>query len=307
ESTGRKRDRRRHDSSSDDGDRRRPSGGRGGRNGRHDSSEEEDGRGRRRSDSDGSGKKKRRRRRDSDSGDDGRRPGRRHDSSDDDDDDDGSESVDAAGRAKRMSSGHRSGLQDAGDFAAAERKLRKKQRRELEKYNAKNGGDGRTVYRDKSGRKREVDPAADEAELARLEREREERQVRSNKGARQRDLEDLEAAELAAASSMTVARGIDDRHLEALRMAEIRPDDPMAAHAWKKREEESAAGTDGAPSAARPTYKGPQAKPNRYGLRPGYRWDGIERGNGFEDRVLEKLHSRGHKREEAYRWSSADM
>ncbi|EJK54599.1 hypothetical protein THAOC_25756, partial [Thalassiosira oceanica] len=69
------------------------------------------------------------------------------------------------------------------------------------KHNAKNGGDDRTVYRVKSGRRREVDPGADEAELARTEREREERQVRSNKGARQRDLEDLEAAaELAEAS-----------------------------------------------------------------------------------------------------------
>jgi len=55
------------------------------------------------------------------------------------DDDDCSDSMDAAGRVKRMSSGRRS--------AAAERKLRKRQRRELEKYNAKNGGEGRTVYR----------------------------------------------------------------------------------------------------------------------------------------------------------------
>mmetsp|Transcript_15075 Transcript_15075/g.34871 ORF Transcript_15075/g.34871 Transcript_15075/m.34871 type:complete len:227 (-) Transcript_15075:772-1452(-) len=74
------------------------------------------------------------------------------------------------------------GLQNPGDFAAAERKLRKRQRRELEKYNAKNGGDGRTVYRDKSGRRKEFNPAVDEAELAWTERE--ERQARSNKGAR---------------------------------------------------------------------------------------------------------------------------
>ncbi|EJK61579.1 hypothetical protein THAOC_17907, partial [Thalassiosira oceanica] len=93
-----------------------------------------------------------------DSGDDVRRPERRrHDSSDEDDD--GSDSVDVA-----TSSGHGSGLKNAGNFAVAERKPRKRQHRELEKYNAKNGGDGRTVYRDKSGRRREVDPAADETE-----------------------------------------------------------------------------------------------------------------------------------------------
>ncbi|EJK44588.1 hypothetical protein THAOC_36863 [Thalassiosira oceanica] len=67
-------------------------------------------------------------------------------------------------------------LQNASDFAAAERKLRKRQRRELEQHNTKNSGDGRTVYLDKSGRRGEVKPAVDEAELARTEREREERQ-----------------------------------------------------------------------------------------------------------------------------------
>ncbi|EJK68182.1 hypothetical protein THAOC_10662 [Thalassiosira oceanica] len=93
-----------------------------------------------------------------DSGDDVRRPrGAGHDSSDEDDD--GSDSFNAA-----ISSGRGSGLKNAGNFAAAERKPRKRQHREIEKYNAKNGGDGRTVYRDKSGRRREVDPAADETE-----------------------------------------------------------------------------------------------------------------------------------------------
>jgi len=127
----------------------------------------------------------------------------------------------------------------------AERKPRKRQHREIEKYNAKNGGDGRTVYRDKSEGRREVDSAANKADLARTEREREERQLRSNKGARQRELEDLEAAELAAASSMTVARGIDNQYLESQKNAESRP---WRRTLGKKREEESA-GTDGAPEA----------------------------------------------------------
>ncbi|EJK44828.1 hypothetical protein THAOC_36603 [Thalassiosira oceanica] len=116
------------------------------------------------------GIREKRRRRRGDSGDDVCR----HDSSDEADD--GNGSVDAVGRAKRMSPGHRSGLQNASDFAAAERKLRKRQRRELGQHNTKNSGDGRTVYLDKSGRRGEVNPTADEAELARTEREREERQ-----------------------------------------------------------------------------------------------------------------------------------
>ena len=60
-------------------------------------------------------------------------------------------------------------------------------------------------------------------------------------------------------------------------------------------------------SGRKPMYKGPPPKPNRYGIRPGYRWDGIDRGNGYEDRLLSSLHSKGREKEEAYKWSSADM
>ena len=29
--------------------------------------------------------------------------------------------------------------------------------------------------------------------------------------------------------------------------------------------------------------------PNRYGVHPGYMWDGVDRGNGYESRFLEKM------------------
>ena len=77
----------------------------------------------------------------------------------------------------------------------------------------------------------------------------------------------------------------------------------------QKQQEEIATQQNKVTTAAplKPTYKGPPPKPNRYGIRPGYRWDGIDRGNGFEDRLLTSVHSRGRKKEEAYKWSSADM
>jgi pre-mRNA-splicing factor CWC26 len=116
---------------------------------------------------------------------------------------------------------------------------------------------------------------------------------------------------LEAAAGMTLARGIEDEQMEQRRMAVIREGDPMAMVAWKKQQEEQHTSQNLSSNAShvprKPVYKGPPPKPNRYGIRPGYRWDGTDRGNGFEDQVLEALHSKGRKKEEAYKWSSADM
>ncbi|EJK50466.1 hypothetical protein THAOC_30560 [Thalassiosira oceanica] len=226
----------RDSSPEDGGGAGRPLRGRGDRNGRQDYSEEEHGRSRTPVVGLGgeSGEGTRSRRGGWDSGDDMRAPERRrHDSSDEDDD--GSDSVDAA-----TSSGHGSGLENAGNFAVAERKPRKRQHRELEKYNAMNGGDRRTVYRDKSGRRREVDPAAEETELPGL-RGRRRRGRYGRTGVRGRGTSRHSSSR--PLPPRQSRGGINDQYLEAPKKAEICP---MAAHAWRRQEEESA-GTDGAP------------------------------------------------------------
>ena len=124
-------------------------------------------------------------------------------------------------------------------------------------------------------------------------------------------------------SKSSFARHADDDRLEQLRKNEIREGDPMAAYAasssskkkHKKMKKDKKKGRRNLGDAdieeetqeEKPVYKGPPPKPNRYGIRPGYRWDGVDRGNGFEDKLLAKQFSANRKKEQAYRWSSADM
>jgi len=331
QSTHKRRRRRRHDSDNSSDSDDAPSKPRR----RHDSS----------SDDDGTNKRTTRRRHDSDSSDDdsisdkGRRK-RRHDSDSENgsvdnerrkkekhhkkrkhhhrrrhySDSDSSGSKDSKGRAKKMSSGHKSGIQSSSDFAMAEKKLRKRQKDELAKHNA-NAETGETIYRDASGKKRTVDAQHDEKQLRLIEEEKAKKQRQANKGTYQKLQEEAKLHELEMASSMTLSRSVNDIQMEDRKKSIIRDGDPMAMYAWKKQQEEQAAvvasgnGNSSGVAAVKlkPMYKGPQPKANRYGIRPGYRWDGIDRGNGFEDKVLEHLHSKGRKKEEAYKWSSADM
>ncbi|KAF8821651.1 hypothetical protein IE077_001769 [Cardiosporidium cionae] len=49
------------------------------------------------------------------------------------------------------------------------------------------------------------------------------------------------------------------------------------------------------------------APPNRFHIKPGYRWDGVVRGNGFEERRILEIHKSKHEKAMAHMWNVADM
>lgn len=75
--------------------------------------------------------------------------------------------------------------------------------------------------------------------------------------------------------------------------------DPMLEYFRQKEREK-----DG--SRQKPIYKGPHP-PNRYNIRPGYRWDGVDRSNGFEKKLMDKNAGKKANEHESYRWATRDL
>lgn len=57
----------------------------------------------------------------------------------------------------------------------------------------------------------------------------------------------------------------------------------------------------------KPVYKGPDPPPNIFNIRPGYRWDSVNRSSGFENERLPKLANRSVSQTDAYKWSAEDV
>jgi hypothetical protein len=64
----------------------------------------------------------------------------------------------------------------------------------------------------------------------------------------------------------------------------MRADDPALAFLTKSRGDAS--------GPRKPEYRGPAPAPNRFGIKPGYRWDGVDRGNGFEKKRFASINKR---------------
>ncbi|KAF2687157.1 hypothetical protein K458DRAFT_361648 [Lentithecium fluviatile CBS 122367] len=192
-----------------------------------------------------------------------------------------------------MESGAKAGLQTAAQVAAAMKKKQDEEKRNAAEV-AKEGGAGETIYRDASGRI--INVAMKRAE-ARKKAEEEERKKLEKERAARGDVQLAEAAkrkqQLQDAKGLTIARYADDAELNDEMKEQGRWNDPAAGFLKKKKAGRSITG--------KPLYKG-AFQPNRYGIRPGHRWDGVDRSNGFETEWFKSRNRKANLEKMEYAW-----
>ena len=197
--------------------------------------------------------------------------------------------------AMRMESGAHAGLQTAEQVTAQLMRKEAEERRKFLKEGDEHSGKGKeTIYRDASGRIINVQMKRAEArKQAEEEAAKVTAELEAQKGDVQRAEQKKRREQLSEAKFIPVARYADDAELnEDLRETE-RWNDPAVGFLKKKKGGQSVSG--------KPLYKGPAA-PNRYGIRPGHKWDGVDRGTGFENEYFAVRNRRANLKSLDYAW-----
>ena len=215
-------------------------------------------------------------------------------------------------RLDTTSTGHRAGIHSAEEFGKAEKNLRHERDTKLNELNALNKGQNEgTIYRDKHGRKLDMlNEFVKQQEVLEGKRSKiEQAQQQWGQGASEKMKREDRLQELADIAAEPFARTIDDPQLERKRKSELRTGDPMAEYFHRKRDKEQLDPVLGIKTSrtGKPLYSGPNPTPNRFGLKPGYRWDAVDRSNSFEHKVLTKINETSAFKEDEYKYSVSDL
>ncbi|EME41664.1 hypothetical protein DOTSEDRAFT_73907 [Dothistroma septosporum NZE10] len=217
-------------------------------------------------------------------------------------DDDGPMMIDEDGAevdGPTMANGAMAGLQTAAQVTKALNKRRKEEMKAMRAADLDSGGLAQqTIYRDASGRMINVKEKKGEAEAQAKEDERKAKEeLESRKGDVQRRQKEERRQELQEAKVMTVARGADDEKMNEELKERERWNDPMAQLLATKK----SSSKGGKSKSSGKSYQG-AVEPNRYGIRPGWRWDGVDRSNGFERQWFAARNKAKDRKDLEYAW-----
>ncbi|XP_055516710.1 LOW QUALITY PROTEIN: BUD13 homolog [Leucoraja erinacea] len=203
-------------------------------------------------------------------------------------------------QGNEMLSGDKAGLVST-DTLRKEKEDRRKRERAAE-HLADDARNATTVFRDKLGKKRDLDQERLEQKKKNEENAiKLEKYAQWGKGLAQQEQQRQNIEDAVREMQKPLARHIDDEDLDRHLREKERDGDPMAGLIKKKKEKEAKNKNE------KPRYKGPAPPPNRFNLYPGYRWDGVDRSNGFEKKRYARQAEKKAVQEIAYKWSVEDM
>uniref|UniRef100_A0A3P8UD05 BUD13 homolog n=1 Tax=Amphiprion percula TaxID=161767 RepID=A0A3P8UD05_AMPPE len=199
----------------------------------------------------------------------------------------------------RMLSGGKAGLVSVEILRKEQEENRRRERNnqplEDESRNAQ------TVFRDKSGKRRDLDSEREEQKKkAGIKAAKDEKYAQWGKGLAQNQMHQQKLEDAVIEAQKPLARHYDDEDLDRMLREQEREGDPMAAMLRRKKDRNPKA-------QEKPRYKGPAPPPNRFNIPPGYRWDGVDRSNGFEQKRYMRISDKKAGQEAAYKWSVEDM
>ena len=201
-----------------------------------------------------------------------------------------------------VSTGKKSGLQSGAELKKEIELNRRVEQKYIENMDASLSGKGaKTIVRE-DGKIVDI-----ESEKIKIRREKEEkskvaeqnavwgRGIAQGKESERKLQDDLHEMQ------KPLARYKDDQDLDRMLKDQTRDGDPMLAYLSKKKNQQK----DN--KLSKPKYNGPTPPSNRFSIWPGYRYDGVDRSNGFEKKRFLAINETKSFNEAKYKWSVEDM
>ncbi|XP_077284282.1 uncharacterized protein LOC143909899 [Arctopsyche grandis] len=214
-----------------------------------------------------------------------------------------------AGSSNRKSDktldGKRAGLQGAQQLKEETDAMKIKENEIFGKLSDEyTGRNAQAVKRNLRAGKRETEADIQEKKEKEAKRiEMEAKYSRWGKGIKQVEEQEERIKDYLHESSKPLARYRDDQDLDDALKGKERTGDPMLEYMRKKELEKGGVKTE---TKSFPVYQGPYP-PNRFNIRPGHRWDGVDRSTGYEKNYFQTKNNKKALEEEMYKWSTEDM